>query len=49
MIGLIISAVFQFRFMAFAVDVNDRRGPSYEMRCQLQPKKAKVMLYYLFI
>ena len=30
---------FQFRFMALVVDVIDRRGPSNEMRRQLQPKK----------
>ena len=27
--------------MAYDVDVIDRRGPSNEMRCQLQPKKTK--------
>ena len=31
--------------VAVAVDVIDRRGPSNEMRCQLQPKKTKVRLY----
>ena len=35
--------------MAFAVDVTDRRGPSSEIRRQLQPKKVKVTLYYPFI
>ena len=30
--------------MAVAVDVNDRRGPSNEMRQQLQSKKPKVRL-----
>ena len=45
MIGSIIVATFQFRFMALAVDVIDRRGPSNEMCCQLQPKKTKVTLY----
>ena len=32
MIGRIIVAAFQFRFMALAVDVIDRRDPSNEMR-----------------
>ena len=41
----IIVAVFQFRFMAPAIDVIDRRDPSNEKRGQLQPKKAKVRLY----
>ena len=45
MIGYIISAAFQFHFMALAVKVVDRRGPSNEMYCQLQLKKAKVRLY----
>ena len=49
MIGRIISAAFQFRFMALAVDVIDRHGPSKEMRHHLQPKKTKVTLYYLCI
>ena len=31
--------------MAYAVNVIDRRGPSNEMRRQLQPKKTKVRLY----
>ena len=35
--------------MAVAVDVIDRHGPSNEMRCQLQPKKTKVVLYYSFV
>ena len=38
-------AAFLFHFMALAVDVVDRRGPSNEMRCQLQPKNPKVRLY----
>ena len=38
MIGLIIAAAFQFRFMTLAIDVIDRRGPRNEMRRQLQPK-----------
>ena len=33
-------ATFQLRFMVLAVDVINRHGPSIEMRCQLQPKKA---------
>ena len=47
MIGRIISATFQFCFMALAVDVIDRRGPSNEMCGHLQPKKTKVTLCYL--
>ena len=42
MIGRIIAAAFQFRFMALAIDVIDRRDPSNEMRRQLQPNKTKV-------
>ena len=42
-------AAFHFCFIALAVDVIDRRGPSNEMRRQLQPKKTKVMLYQPFI
>ena len=38
-------AVFQFRFMALAIDVIDRRDPSNEMRRQLQLNKTKVRLY----
>ena len=38
-------AAFQLRFMVFAVDFIDRRGPSNDMRRQLKPKKAKVRLY----
>ena len=49
MIGRIISAAFQFRFMALAVDVIDWHGPSNEMRRQLQPKKTKVRLYWPFL
>ena len=45
MIGGIIVAAFHFRFIALAVDFIDRRGPSNEMHCQLQPKKTKVRLY----
>ena len=40
-----IVAAFQIRFMALAVDVINRRGPSNKMRHQLQPKKTKVRLY----
>ena len=40
-----MAAAFQFHFMALAIDVIDRRGPSNEMRHQLQPKKTKVRLY----
>ena len=46
MIGRIIAAAFQFRFMALAIDVIDRRDPSNEMRRQLQPNKTKVRLYF---
>ena len=45
MIGWIIAAAFHFRFIALAVDIIDRRGPSNEMRRQLQPKKTKVRPY----
>ena len=45
MIGIIIAAAFQFRFMACPIDGIDRRDPSNEMRHQLQPKKTKVRLY----
>ena len=38
-------AVFQFCFMAPAIDVIDRRDPSNEKCRQLQPKKAKVAVY----
>ena len=31
MIGLTISAAFQFHFMALAIDFFDRRGPSSKM------------------
>ena len=37
-----MAAAFQFRFMALAVDVIDRHGPSNEMRRHLQPKKTEV-------
>ena len=41
-----MAAAFQLHFMAFAVDVIDRRGPSNKMRRQLKPKMAsKVKLY----
>ena len=39
-------AAFQLCFIALVVDVIDRRGPSNEIRRQLQPKKTKVRLYY---
>ena len=38
-------AAFHFRFIAVAVDIIDRRGPSNEMRRQLQAKKTKVRSY----
>ena len=44
--GLIITAAFQFHFMAPAVDFIDRRGPSNEIHRHLQPKETKVTLYY---
>ena len=40
---------FSVLFLALAIDVIDRRGPSNKMHCQLQPKKTKVTLYYPFI
>ena len=40
-----MAAAFQLRFMAFVVDVIDRRGSSNKMRRQLNPKKAKVRPY----
>ena len=45
MIGLIIAASFHFHFIALAVNVIDRRGPSNEKHCHLQPNKTKVKLY----
>ena len=45
MAGWMMVAAFQLRFMAFAVDFIDRRGPSNKMRRQLQPKKTKARLY----
>ena len=44
-----MAAAFQFSFMALPVNIIDRHGPSNEMRCQLQLKKTKVTLYYLFM
>ena len=40
-----IAAAFRLHFMALAVDVIDRCGPSIKMRLQLLPKKTKVRLY----
>ena len=37
-----ISTAFQFCFMALAVNVIDRHGPSNKNASQLQPKKIKV-------
>ena len=43
-----IKAAFQLSFMAFAVNIINRHGPNNEMRRQLNPKKAKVLLaFYL--
>ena len=44
-------AAIQFRFMALAVNVIDRRGPRSrnKMRHQLQSKKTKVRLYILAV
>ena len=39
-----MTAGFQFRFMALAIAIINRRGPSNEMHNQLQPKKTKVRL-----
>ena len=36
-------------FLEIAINVINRRGLSNKMHHQLQPKKTKVMLYYLFI
>ena len=39
-------AAFQLRFMALAVDVIDRHGPTNEMLASIkQPKKTKIRLY----
>ena len=46
MIGRIIAAAFQFRFMALAIDVIDRHDPSNEMRRQLQPNKTNIIPLY---
>ena len=40
-----MAAAFQLRFMAFAINIIDRRGHSYEMRRQFNQKKAKVRSY----
>ena len=40
-----MAAAFRFRFIALAVNVIDRHGPSNKMRRQLQPKKTKVRPY----
>ena len=45
MIGRIIATAFQFRFMAIAINIIDRRDPNNEMHHQSQPKKTKVRLY----
>ena len=45
MIGRIIKAAFQFRLMALAVDVINRRDPNNEIHCQLQPKKTVLFVY----
>ena len=37
-----MAAAFQLCFIAFPVNVIDRRDPSNEIRCQLKPKKAKI-------
>ena len=39
MIDRIISAAFQFHFMALAIDVIDRRDPSNEMSLQFTAKE----------
>ena len=43
------SYCLQFLYMAFAIDTIDGRGLSNEARCELLPKKSKVMLYLPFI
>ena len=40
-----IFTIFQFQFMAFAIDMMHGRDPSSEMYHQLRPKKTKVMQY----
>ena len=40
---------FLLRFMALPIDAINRHDPSNKMHLQLQPKKSKIMLYYLFI
>ena len=45
MIGLIIAASFYFYFIALAVNVIDRHGPSSKKHRHLQPNKTKVKLY----
>ena len=45
MIGRIIVAAFQIHFMALAVDVIDRRGPSNKMDHHLQQKTTILAVY----
>ena len=44
-----MAAAFHFRFIAIAIDIIDRRGPSNKMCRQLQAKKTKVRSYLPFI
>ena len=45
MIGLIVPAASQFQFLTLAVDKMHWRGPSIELRPQLQLKKTRLRLY----
>ena len=45
MIGIIIAAAFQFRFMARAIHVIDRRDPSNECVASYSQSKAVLALY----
>jgi len=40
-----MAAALQLRFIAFTVDVIDRRGPIIKMCRHLKPRKAKIRLY----
>ena len=46
-IGRVITAAFQFHFMALAIDVIDRRGHSNEMLQRLQPNKTTILAVYI--
>ena len=40
--GRIVAITVQYHFMALAIDVIDRGGPSNKIFCQLQPMSTKV-------